>query len=67
MAAKAVVQEVIVSPVALYTIIDSFERRNEETNRVIGTLMGANDKGRVEVKTCFCVPHHESQDEVGFS
>lgn len=29
-----------VHPVVLFTIVDSYERRNLETQRVIGTLLG---------------------------
>merc|ERR1712098_714816 len=51
-------------PVVLFTIIDSYERRNEDAKRVIGTLLGNVDKGVVEVTNCFAVPHNESDDEV---
>ena len=30
-----------VHPVVLFSIIDSYERRNEDARRVIGTLLGA--------------------------
>ncbi|XP_064474702.1 eukaryotic translation initiation factor 3 subunit F-like [Ornithodoros turicata] len=53
-----------VHPVVLFAIIDSFERRNDGAERVIGTLLGSYEKGGVEVTNCFCVPHNESQDEV---
>lgn len=29
-----------VHPVVLFQIVDAFERRNAESNRVIGTLLG---------------------------
>jgi translation initiation factor 3 subunit F len=53
-----------VHPVALFSIVDSFERRNEGATRVIGTLVGTYEKGAVEVTNCFCVPHTESIEEV---
>ncbi|XP_074652591.1 eukaryotic translation initiation factor 3 subunit F-like [Tubulanus polymorphus] len=53
-----------VHPVVLFSIVDSFERRNEDARRVIGTLLGTYDKGSVEVTNCFTVPHNESDDEV---
>ncbi|CAE1234862.1 EIF3F [Acanthosepion pharaonis] len=53
-----------VHPVVLFTIIDSYERRNEDAHRVIGTLLGCCEKGAVEVSNCFTVPHNESEDEV---
>jgi len=53
-----------VHPVALFSIVDTFEHRNDGVNRVIGTLLGSVDKGVVEVTNCFCVPHTEQNDEV---
>jgi len=51
-------------PVALFNIIDTYERRSESAQRVIGTLLGTQEKGCVEVTNCFCVPHIESKEEV---
>jgi len=53
-----------VHPVVLFGIVDSFERRNEDARRVIGTLLGSIDKGVIEVTNCFTVPHTEYKDEV---
>uniref|UniRef100_H3AZ60 Deubiquitinating enzyme eIF3f n=1 Tax=Latimeria chalumnae TaxID=7897 RepID=H3AZ60_LATCH len=53
-----------IHPVVLASIVDSFERRNEGSNRVIGTLLGMVDKHSVEITNCFSVPHNESEDEV---
>jgi len=53
-----------IHPVVLFSIVDSFERRNEDARRVIGTLLGVHEKGVVEVTNCFTVPHNESEDEV---
>ncbi|XP_071842164.1 eukaryotic translation initiation factor 3 subunit F-like [Apostichopus japonicus] len=53
-----------VHPVVLFSIVDSFERRSDENCRVIGTLLGTNIHGSIEVTNCFCVPHNESEDEV---
>nr|CAG4643341.1 EOG090X09C5 [Ilyocryptus agilis] len=53
-----------VHPVVLFQIIDSYERRNTDAQRVIGTLLGTCDKNGVEVTNCFCVPHNESEEEV---
>ncbi|CAG0881130.1 unnamed protein product, partial [Darwinula stevensoni] len=55
---------VSVHPVVLLTIVDSYERRNEHAQRVIGTLLGTMDKGKVEITNCFSVPHNESDVEV---
>ncbi|XP_031566735.1 eukaryotic translation initiation factor 3 subunit F-like [Actinia tenebrosa] len=57
-------KKVLIHPVVLFSIVDAYERRNEEAKRVIGTLLGVVDKGLVEVKSCFGVPHNESADEV---
>ncbi|RXG57229.1 Eukaryotic translation initiation factor 3 subunit F-1 [Armadillidium vulgare] len=53
-----------VHPVVLFTIVDSYERRIPDAQRVIGTLLGIIDKGAVEITNCFCVPHNESNEEV---
>ncbi|KAH9523124.1 Eukaryotic translation initiation factor 3 subunit F [Bulinus truncatus] len=53
-----------VHPVVLFSIIDAYERRNEDAKRVIGTLLGVADKSVVEITNCFAVPHNESEDEV---
>eukprot|EP00794_Sanderia_malayensis_P009539 gene9539-10526_t len=63
MAAQSVTK-VLLHPVALFAVVDSYERRNEDAKRVIGTLLGTIDKGIVEVRNCFAVPHHETEDEV---
>ncbi|CAH0561084.1 unnamed protein product [Brassicogethes aeneus] len=56
--------QVKVHPVVLFQIVDAFERRNADSQRVIGTLLGTLDKGVVEVTNCFCVPHKEYDDQV---
>ncbi|KAI4462476.1 eukaryotic translation initiation factor 3 subunit f-related [Holotrichia oblita] len=53
-----------VHPVVLFQIVDAYERRNADSYRVIGTLLGSSDKGIVEVTNCFCVPHKEYDDQV---
>ncbi|CAB3372350.1 Hypothetical predicted protein [Cloeon dipterum] len=53
-----------VHPVVLFQIVDSYERRNADSLRVIGTLLGTVEKGVVEVSNCFCVPHREHDNEV---
>jgi len=61
-----IVKHVNVHPVALFTAVDSYERRGEDAKRVVGTLMGSFTNGVVEVTNCFTVPHHETQEEVAF-
>jgi len=53
-----------IHPVVLFQIVDAYERRNADSHRVIGTLLGTSDKGIVEVTNCFCVPHKEYADQV---
>ena len=55
----------VIHPVALFSIVDIYERRPESAKRVIGTLLGKKDKRTVVIKTAFYVPHNEKDDEVG--
>ena len=54
-----------IHPVALFAMVDSYERRLEPTRRVIGTLLGVKEKGVVEIRNAYAVPHNETEDEVG--
>ncbi|CAG2111684.1 unnamed protein product, partial [Medioppia subpectinata] len=45
-----------VHPVVLFNIVDIYQRRNSDANRVIGTLLGSQDKsGNVEISNSFVV------------
>ena len=57
--------EVKINPTVLFNIVNSYERRPEKLTRVVGTLLGNNIQGVVEVTDCFVVPHREG-DEVAF-
>ena len=57
-------RKVFIHPVVLFSIVDGYERRSEDAKRVIGTLLGSVDKTSVEIRSCFGVPHNESEDEV---
>jgi len=48
-----------VHPVVIFNILDHFIRRNETQDRVIGTLLGVNVEGAIEIRNCFPVPHIE--------
>ncbi|XP_075247646.1 eukaryotic translation initiation factor 3 subunit F-like [Convolutriloba macropyga] len=49
----------------IFSILDFYERRNANDQRVMGTLLGTHDAGGViEVNACFMVPHKETDDEV---
>jgi len=60
------VKHVYVHPIALFTAVDSYERRSEDAKRVVGTLLGNFNNGIVEITNCFTVPHIETQEEVAF-
>ena len=56
-----------IHPVALFTVVDSYERRQESSKRVIGTLLGSREKGVVEIRSGYAVPHNETEEEVSRS
>eukprot|EP01023_Acetabularia_acetabulum_P017870 TRINITY_DN18997_c0_g3_i1.p1 TRINITY_DN18997_c0_g3~~TRINITY_DN18997_c0_g3_i1.p1 ORF type:complete len:299 (-),score=52.75 TRINITY_DN18997_c0_g3_i1:1144-1989(-) len=51
-------------PSVLLSILDAYQRRNQENQRAIGTLLGTITVSTVIVKDCFCVPHNEDQVQV---
>jgi len=52
-------------PTVLFNICDSFIRRNDQQDRVIGTLLGSiSSDGSVEIRNSYAVPHNESLDQV---
>lgn len=54
-----------IHPVALFTIVDSYERRQDASRRVIGTLLGMKERaGLVEIRSGYPVPHNETEEEV---
>ena len=54
-----------IHPVALFTIVDSYERRQEPSRRDIGTLLGVKERaGLVEIRSGYAVPHNETEEEV---
>ena len=54
-----------VHPAVLFSIVDHYSRREEDQNRVIGTLLGTiGDDGEVTVCSCFPVPHTETDEQV---
>ena len=57
-------ERVVIHPLVLLHILDHHTRRQEDSGRVIGTLLGRRDGGLVEVTNCFAVPHAERGDEV---
>ena len=48
-----------VHPVVILNILDHHSRRNKDQKRVIGTLLGINNDGMIEITNCFPVPHKE--------
>lgn len=37
---------------------------NVQPSRVIGTLLGVHNENEVEIRSCFAVPHNESEEQV---
>jgi len=56
-------QSCVIHPVVVLSILDHHIRRNEG-HRVIGTLLGVNNDGIIEIKSSFPVPHTEG-DQIG--
>ncbi|MCO5571345.1 hypothetical protein L7F22_025083 [Adiantum nelumboides] len=54
-----------VHPTVLFNICDSYIRRNDQTERVIGTLLGSvSSDGIVDIRNSYAVPHNESLEQV---
>jgi len=51
-------------PVVLFSIIDHYSRREGGQERVIGTLLGYEVEGVVQICSCFPVPHTETEEQV---
>eukprot|EP01018_Ginkgo_biloba_P036023 Gb_36251 [translate_table: standard] len=52
-------------PTVLFNICDSYVRRNDQSDRVIGTLLGSvSSDGIVDIRNSYSVPHNESSDQV---
>jgi len=56
--------KVTVQPVVLFNICDSYLRRGDGQDRVVGTLLGTIEAGVVDIKASFAVPHNETPDMV---
>lgn len=44
---------IVIHPVVIFTICDSYERRNEDIDKIHGTLLGKVEKERIEIRNCF--------------
>ncbi|KAJ3668881.1 hypothetical protein LUZ60_010831 [Juncus effusus] len=54
-----------IHPVVLFNICDSYVRRPDQADRVIGTLLGSvSADGTIQIKNSYAVPHNESADQV---
>lgn len=55
-----------VHPVALFSILDHYLRRQDSQERVIGTLLGTRSENGdlIDVKTAFAVLHSETSEQV---
>lgn len=54
----------LIHPIVLVTIFDSYCKRKENQNRIIGTLLGEINQGQVVIKDCFPVPFSDDKDRV---
>ncbi len=54
--------DVKIHPTVIFSIVDSYERRNEKMTRVVGTLLGSNIQGNIEVTDSFVVPHRDGEE-----
>eukprot|EP01062_Namystynia_karyoxenos_P082824 TRINITY_DN9401_c0_g1_i1.p1 TRINITY_DN9401_c0_g1~~TRINITY_DN9401_c0_g1_i1.p1 ORF type:complete len:373 (+),score=147.77 TRINITY_DN9401_c0_g1_i1:84-1121(+) len=54
-----------VDPLVMFCILDHFTRR-DQGERVIGTLLGSSVDGVLEVRSCFPVPHTETDGQLMF-
>jgi hypothetical protein len=59
LAGNELYKKIQIEPVVLFSILDSYMRREKESERIIGTLMGSVDDGVVTVNNCFVVNHQE--------
>jgi len=54
--------------VVVLSILDHYKRRKDsDSSRVIGTLLGERKGNEVFIKSCFPVPHTETEDQVVLS
>ncbi len=53
-----------VRPLVVFNILDHYQRRNADQNRVVGTLLGQRIGNTIVVSNCFPVPHRETEDNV---
>ena len=53
-----------IHPVALFSILDHYLRRNDTQERVIGTLLGTRNETEIEVRSSFAVLHSETDEQV---
>ncbi|KAJ6826764.1 eukaryotic translation initiation factor 3 subunit F-like [Iris pallida] len=54
-----------IQPVVLFSICDSYVRRPDQSDRVIGTLLGSvSADGVIDIRNSYAVPHSESADTV---
>ncbi|XP_047328451.1 eukaryotic translation initiation factor 3 subunit F-like [Impatiens glandulifera] len=54
-----------VQPLVIFTICDCYVRRPDQSERVIGTLLGSVlPDGTIDIRNSYAVPHNESSDQV---
>ncbi|XP_047334721.1 eukaryotic translation initiation factor 3 subunit F-like [Impatiens glandulifera] len=54
-----------VHPLVIFNICDCYVRRPDQSDRVIGTLLGSVlPDGTIDIRNSYAVPHNESSDQV---
>jgi 26S proteasome regulatory subunit N8 len=57
---------VSIHPIVLLSIVDHFNRANENSKRrVVGILLGEMNKGVLDVTNCYAIPFDEDPKEAG--
>lgn len=54
-------------PVVLFSIVDHFNRRDEGQEFVMGTLLGTDEDGVVQIHSCFPVPYQEAEGQIALN
>lgn len=53
-----------IHPLVILSVLDQFSRRPNGVERVIGTLLGEQKEGLIEIKNSFPVPHKEGDEDI---
>jgi hypothetical protein len=56
-------QQCVIQPSIVANILDHYLRRPQDQQNVAGTLLGSADGNRIDISTCFSVPHSIAKKE----